>query len=104
MPDDQQPSAGEPIDAEVVPADDVPAGQVPVELTPIPVDTGYTTAGVPTFDSVREKIETRFGTAIGSAELAEDTPEGRSVAEQYEKRQEAAAERLKQIRESMNRD
>jgi len=104
MPDDQQPSAGEPIDAEVVPADDVPAGQAPVELTPIPSDTGYTTAGVPTFDSVRETIETRVGTAIGSVELAEDTPEGRSVAEQYEKRQEAAAERLKQIRESMNRD
>ena len=104
MPDDQQPSAGDPLDAEVVPADDVPAGQAPVELTPVPVDTGYTSAGVPTFDSVREKIETRFGTAIGSVELAEETPEGRSVAEQYEARQEAAAERLKQIRESMNPD
>jgi phage shock protein A len=104
MPDDQQPSAGDPIDAEVVPADDVPAGQAPMELTPVPVDTGYTSAGVPTFDSVREKIETRFGTAIGSVELAEETPEGRSVAEQYEARQEAAAERLKQIRESMNPD
>jgi hypothetical protein len=104
MPDDQQPSAGDPIDAEVVPAEDVPAETSPVELTPIPVDTGYTASGVPTFDSVREKIETRFGTAIGSVELAEDTPEGRSVAEQYEARQLAAAERLKQIRESMNRD
>jgi phage shock protein A len=104
MPDDQQPSAGDPIDAEVVPADEVPAEQAPVDLTPVPSDTGYTAAGVPTFDSVREKIETRFGTAIGSAELAEDTPEGRSVAEQYEARQQAAADRLKQIRESMNRD
>ena len=104
MPDDQQPSACDPIDAEVVPAEDVPAEQVPVELKPIPTDTGYTAAGVPTFDSVREKIETRFGTAIGSAELAEETPEGRSVSEQYEARQQAAAERLKQIRESMNRD
>lgn len=104
MPDDQQPSAGDPIDAEVVPADDVPAGQAPVDLTPIPVDTGYTAAGVPTFDSVREKIENRFGTAMGSVELAEDTPEGRSVAEQYEARRQAAAEKLQQIRESMNRD
>lgn len=104
MPDDQQPSAGDPIDAEVVPADDVPAGQVPVDLTPIPVDTGYTAAGVPTFDSVREKIENRFGTAMGAVELAEDTPEGRSVAEQYEARRQAAAEKLQQIRESMNRD
>jgi hypothetical protein len=104
MPDDQQPSAGDPIDAEVVPAEDVPAEQAPVDLTPIPVDTGYTAAGVPTFDSVREKIETRVGTAMGSVELAEETPEGRSVTEQYEARQQAAAERLKQIRESMNRD
>jgi hypothetical protein len=99
MPDDQQPSAGDPIDAEVVPIE--PA---PVEPVPVPVDTGYTTAGVPTFDSVREKIENRFGTAIGSVELAEETPEGRSVSEQYEARQQAAAERLKQIRESMNQD
>ena len=104
MPDDQQPSAGDPIDAEVVSAEDVPAEQAPVELTAVPVDTGYTAAGVPTFDSVREKIENRFGTASGAVELAEDTPEGRSVTEQYEARQQAAAERLKQIRESMNRD
>lgn len=99
MPDDQQPSAADPIDAEVVPAEDVPAEHV----VPAP-EPGYTTAGVPTFDSVREKIETRFGTAIGSVELAEETPEGRSVSEQYEARQQAAAERLKQIRESMNQD
>jgi hypothetical protein len=42
-----------------------------------PVETGYTAGGVPTFDSVREKIETRYGTAIGGAELAAETPEGR---------------------------
>ena len=68
-----------------------------------PVDTGYTAGGVPTFDSVREKIETRYGTAIGSAELDAETPEGRSVEEQYEARQRAAAERLAQIRESMRK-
>jgi hypothetical protein len=75
---------------------------VPVEPTPVaPEDTGYTPGGVPTFDSVREKIETRFGTAMGHAELDAETPEGRSVDEQYEARQRAAAERLAQIRESM---
>lgn len=68
---------------------------------PSPPDPEYDAGAVPTFDSVREKIETRFGTAIGATELAQDTPEGRSVAEQYERRQEAAAERLRQIRESM---
>jgi phage shock protein A len=66
-----------------------------------PQETGYTPGGVPTFDSVREKIETRYGTAIGSAELDAESPEGRSVEEQYEARQRAAAERLAKIRESM---
>lgn len=66
-----------------------------------PEEPGYTAEGVPTFDSVREKIETRYGTAIGSSELAAETPEGRAVEEQYAARQKAAAERLEQIRESM---
>jgi phage shock protein A len=67
-----------------------------------PVDTGYTPSGVPTFESVREKIETRYGTAVGASELAAETPEGRAVEEQYDERQRAAAERLQQIRESMH--
>lgn len=66
-----------------------------------PLDTGYTAGGVPTFDSVREKIETRYGTAIGASELASETPEGRTVEEQYDARQKAAAKRLEQIRASM---
>ncbi|MCH9669082.1 MAG: hypothetical protein K0U76_05535 [Actinomycetia bacterium] len=68
------------------------------------IDTGYTADGVPTFESIREKIETRHATSIGSAELAAETPEGRSVEEQYAARQEAAAERLAQIRESIRRE
>lgn len=64
-------------------------------------DAGYTSAGVPTFESVREKIETRYGTAIGESELAGETPEGRTVEEQYDARQRAAAERLEEIRKSM---
>jgi phage shock protein A len=70
----------------------------------VPPDPGYDTAGVPTFESVREKIETRYGTALGSAELAAETPEGRGVEDQYEERQRAAAERLAQIRESMQNE
>ncbi|MCT7366832.1 hypothetical protein A7G45_28625 [Mycolicibacterium llatzerense] len=85
------------MDAEVVPLEPEPSP------APAPApDTGYTPGGVPTFESVREKIETRYGTAIGSAELAADTPEGRSVEEQYEARQKAAAERVEQIRRSMH--
>ncbi|MGO9383261.1 MAG: hypothetical protein ACLP4W_14500 [Mycobacterium sp.] len=64
-------------------------------------DPGYDSAGVPTFESVREKIETRYTTAQGASELDAETAEGRSVEEQYEERQRSAAERLAQIRESM---
>ena len=78
------------------------------DVTPVPaaepVDTGYTGSGVPTFESVREKIETRYTTSIGSAELAAETPEGRTAEEQYAARQKAAAERLAQIRQSMRDD
>jgi phage shock protein A len=82
--------------------DKVPPTQ---ELPPTPVtppDTGYTADGVPTLDGVREKIETRYGTALGATELAQDTPEGRTSAQRYEARQHAAAEKLEQIRESMH--
>lgn len=96
----EQPSSdpNQPIDAEIVPVDPAPVAVPPTA----PIDPGYTPDGVPTFESVREKIEHRYGTAIGSAELAADTPEGRSVEEQYEARQQAAAERLEQIRRSMH--
>ena len=83
---------------------DEPTPAEPVEpVEPVePADTGYTSGGVPTFDSVREKIETRYGTAIGASELAAETPEGRTVEEQYDARQRAAAERLAEIRKSMH--
>jgi hypothetical protein len=110
VPDEEPkvPAAGEvtPDDValhDLVPAEPAPA--TPVTPSPVPPEeTGYTASGVPTFDYARERIETRYGTAIGSAELASETPEGRSVEEQYEARQKAAAERLAQIRESMHRD
>lgn len=71
---------------------------------PTTPDPGYDATGVPTFESVREKIESRYATAEGAAELDADTAEGRSVEEQYEERERAAAERLRQIRESMRSD
>jgi|GEM_PF-3490870 len=63
-----------------------------------PPDDGYDSAGVPTFESVREKIETRYAAAQGAAELDADSPEGRSVEEQYEQHHRDAAARLEQIR------
>jgi phage shock protein A len=68
------------------------------------VDSGYTSSGVPTFESVREKIETRYTTSIGAAELDAESPEGRDIEDEYQKREQAAAERLAQIRESMRDD
>jgi phage shock protein A len=95
MPDEPTP---EPEDA----AESTPAPEEPAPAPAEPLDTGYTPGGVPTFDSVREKIETRYGTAIGASELAAETPEGRTVEEQYDARQRAAAERLAEIRKSMH--
>ncbi|MCV7348883.1 hypothetical protein [Mycobacterium parmense] len=66
-----------------------------------PDDPGYDSAGVPTWDSVREKVEDRFATAQGAAELDAESPEGRTVDREFEERQRAAAERLAQIRETM---
>ena len=83
--------------AEVVRAPSEPANPGPVVGT----ESGYTAAGVPTFDYARERIETRYGAALGGAELAAETPQGRSVEEQYEARQRAAAEKLAEIRAAM---
>ncbi|CCF62915.1 PspA/IM30 family protein [Nocardia cyriacigeorgica] len=62
---------------------------------------GYSTHGVPTFESVRDKVEQRYGTAQGMGELDRQTPVGRSVDEQWQAREEAARERLEQIRKSL---
>ena len=67
-------------------------------------DPEYGSAGVPTFESVREKIESRYTTALGATELDAETPAGQDIEEQYEKRKRAAAERLEEIRKSMHPD
>lgn len=68
------------------------------------VDADYTASGVPTFESVRDKVEKRYETSIGAAELDAESPEGRDIEEEYQTRQRAATERLAQIRESMRDD
>jgi len=86
MPDEPAQEPEDVVDPIVEPDPVVDPAPSPAPAPPPaePVDTGYTAGGVPTFDSVREKIETRYGTAIGSAELDAETPEGRSVEEQYD--------------------
>jgi phage shock protein A len=96
MPDESTP--------EPEPAAEATPSAAPAATPAEPLDTGYTPSGVPTFDSVREKIETRYGTAIGATELAAESPEGRTVEEQYDARRRAAAQRLDEIRKSMHKD
>lgn len=89
------------VDAEVV---DTPATSPPSTgyIPPVP-DPNYTEHGVPTFDFVRDKIENRISTAIGSQELAESTPEGKEVDDMLAKRNEAAKKKLDEIRKSMGK-
>jgi phage shock protein A len=82
----------EPIDAEILP-----------EPAPAPPATGYTDGGVPTLDYVRDKIEGRYATALGMEELVGETEQARTLAEQEEKRKEAAAAKLEEIRRSLGR-
>jgi phage shock protein A len=70
----------------------------------IPPDPGYDSGGVPTFDSVREKIENRYATAQGAAELDAESPEGQTIEKDYDERQRAAAERLAEIRDAMRHE
>ncbi|HEY7592501.1 MAG TPA: hypothetical protein VH969_05045 [Actinophytocola sp.] len=86
----------EPIDGEIVEdgtALDKPLPQVP------PSD--YNQAGVPTFDYVRDRIENRVATSIGSQELAGETPEGKAVEDQFEARERAGRDKLEEIRRQM---
>jgi hypothetical protein len=80
----------------------VPAVPVPpTGIVPSAEVGGYSPGGVPTFESVRDKVEQRFGTAQGMSELDRQTTAGRSADEQWEAREKAARERLDQIRKSL---
>ena len=59
---------------------------------------------MPSLDFVRDKIEGRFARSLGSTELAAETPEAQSAAEQAAKREEAAREKLAAIRRSLHGD
>ncbi|SNT20297.1 hypothetical protein [Rhodococcoides kyotonense] len=63
--------------------------------------TGYTDQGVPTWDSVRDKVEGRSATAIGAEELDHSSPAGRTLDEQWNDREAAGRKKLDEIRRSM---
>jgi hypothetical protein len=81
----------EPIEAEIVP-DPAP---------PTPPAPDYDEHGVPSLDYVRDKIESRYATSLGAAELAESTAAARSVEEQEAERAAAAKAKLEELRRSL---
>ncbi|NKQ58719.1 PspA/IM30 family protein [Amycolatopsis sp. K13G38] len=58
----------------------------------------------PSLDEVREKIERRYTTALGSAELAQNSVQGRMLEVQQATTQLAGHSRLEQIRASIKGD
>lgn len=56
---------------------------------------------VPSLEEVRNKIESRYATALGSADIASNTPEARMLEVQKAGSDAAAAARLAQIRASL---
>lgn len=79
----------------------VPGSFTPGTFTPVEPVTDYTDDGVPTFDYVRDQIESRFATSLGSTELAGMTPEAAAVEDQFAKREEAGKDKLEEIRRAM---
>jgi hypothetical protein len=97
----------EPIDADVV-EDETPDTAVAVPqptpgmpFTPVEPITDYTESGEPTFDYVRDKIEGRVATSIGSAELAGETRQAADVEDAFTKREQAGKDKLEEIRRAM---
>jgi phage shock protein A len=58
----------------------------------------------PSLDEVRQKIETRYANAMGAAELAQNSVQGRMMEVQQASVQMAGHSRLEQIRASMRGD
>jgi phage shock protein A len=59
---------------------------------------------VPSLEEVRDKIEKRYATALGSAELAQNSVQGRMLEVQQATTEMAGQSRLEQIRASMRGD
>jgi hypothetical protein len=88
------------VDGELV--DETPTAALAVPSPALP-DPDYSEGGVPSFDFVRDRIENRYTTSLGSAEVAglgtENTTE--SLDKKIADRDQAAKDRLAAIRRSM---
>ncbi len=94
-----RPKDTDPIDAEIVP-DHTPA-PAPVTAPPPPPAPDYDERGVPSLDYVRDKIEGRYATSLGTTELVGETAAARSLDEQQAERAKAAKAKLDEIRRSL---
>ncbi len=98
-PTPPEPDGPEPVEAELVPTPAArPAQPPPVPPLPAP---DYDQHGVPSLDYVRDKIEGRYATSLGSAELIDDTAAARTVEQQEADRAEKARAKLEEIRRSL---
>lgn len=84
--------AEQPVEAEIV---------APVVPRPEPAAADYDERGVPSFDYVRDRIESRYATSLGATELAEETAQARTVEEQQAERERAAKAKLEEIRRKL---
>ncbi|WP_410573466.1 hypothetical protein [Amycolatopsis sp. cmx-4-61] len=88
------------VEGEIV--DDTPTAALAVPSPPLP-DPDYSEGGVPSFDFVRDKIENRYTTSLGSVDVAglgtDHTAE--TLDKQIAERDQAAKDRLAEIRRSL---
>ena len=105
-PDDKTAGTDE---SEIVEAELVPTSAPSLSPTTFPAAApapafDYTDAGVPTLGYLQDKIERRYGNALGGTELAGMTPEAKSAAEVQAEREKAAVDKLEEIRRSLHPD
>jgi len=90
------------VDGEIV--DETPTAALAIPSPPLPQpEPDYSEGGVPSFDFVRDKIENRYTTSLGSVDVAglgtETTAE--TLDKKIADRDQAAKDRLAEIRRSM---
>ena len=97
---DEHPHEPDVVDGEII--DDAATTALAVPAPSLP-DPDYSESGVPGFDFVLDKIESRYTTSLGSADVAglgtENTVEAldKTIAD----REQAGKDRLAEIRRSM---
>jgi phage shock protein A len=89
------------VEGEIV--DDTPTAALAIPSPQSLPDPDYSEGGVPSFDFVRDKIENRYTTSLGSVDVAglgtENTAE--ALDKKIADRDQAAKDRLAEIRRSM---